>query len=54
MPMFRKKPVTIEAVQWTGQNDDEVVALRSSAPDALKRGIHIETYSVYIHTHVPF
>ena len=27
MPKFRKKPVTIEAIQWTAKNRDEVLAL---------------------------
>lgn len=27
MPLFRKKPVVIEAVQWNGNNFDEVVEL---------------------------
>lgn len=30
MPLFRKKPVVIEAVQWTGDNFDEVVAFTSA------------------------
>jgi hypothetical protein len=24
MPKFRKKPVVVEAIQWTGENTDEV------------------------------
>ena len=28
---YRKKPVVIEAVQWTGSNIDEVVAFAGSA-----------------------
>ena len=27
MPKYRKKPVVIEAVQWTGNNIDEIEAL---------------------------
>lgn len=27
MPFFRKKPIVIEAVQWTGTNPDEVLGL---------------------------
>lgn len=27
MPYFRKKPVVVEAVQWNGNNFDEVVEL---------------------------
>ena len=26
MPLFRKKPVVIEAIKWTGKNADEVQA----------------------------
>lgn len=25
MPQFRKKPVVIEAIQWTGRNTEEVI-----------------------------
>ena len=32
MPMFRKKPVIIEAVQWTGQNLHEVLAFTGKRP----------------------
>lgn len=31
MPKFRKKPVVIEAVQWTGDNAAEVTAFRGGA-----------------------
>lgn len=31
MPHFRKKPVVIEAVQWTGKNFEEVRAFYPSA-----------------------
>lgn len=31
MPKFRKKPVVIEAFQWTGQN---IAAIRDFCPDA--------------------
>lgn len=31
MPLFRKKPVVIEAVQWTGSNLEEVQALTGPA-----------------------
>jgi hypothetical protein len=30
---FRKQPVVIEAVQWTGSNLDEVLAFASRQPD---------------------
>jgi len=32
MPKFRKKPVIIEAVQFTGQNIDEIYALDGWSP----------------------
>lgn len=31
MPKFRKKPVVIEAIQFTGHNDDEILAFARSA-----------------------
>lgn len=31
MPQFRKKPVVIEAVQWTGSNADEISAFSKKA-----------------------
>ncbi|KNX38082.1 hypothetical protein [Luteipulveratus halotolerans] len=31
MPEYRKKPVVIDAIQWTGQNADEVLAFTGSA-----------------------
>lgn len=31
MPKFRKKPVVIEAVQFTGSNDDEIIAFCKDA-----------------------
>ncbi len=35
MPLFRKKPVVIEAIKWTGENADEVQAfLHNGHPDA--------------------
>lgn len=32
MPYFRKKPVVIEAVQWTGTNETEVVRFVTDDP----------------------
>lgn len=45
MAKFRKKPVVIEAVQFTGKNDAEVLAFCPSAvdPDDTKPGIDIPT-----------
>lgn len=34
MPFFTKKPVTIEAVKWTGSNLREVIALTGLHPSA--------------------
>lgn len=50
MPYYRKKPVVIKAVQWTGENDEEVTALFESVPDDMKRGLQIGGYCVYITT----
>jgi hypothetical protein len=32
MPRFRKRPVVIEAVQWTGENGSEVAGLLGDHP----------------------
>lgn len=31
MPKYRKKPVVVEAVQWTGENFDEVISFAATA-----------------------
>ena len=33
MPMFRKKPVVIEAVQWTGKNLREIITFTDGPPE---------------------
>jgi hypothetical protein len=33
MPKFRKRPVVIDAVKWTGSNVDDVRALGLESPD---------------------
>lgn len=33
MTQFRKKPVTISAIQWTGKNLREVIAFTDGPPD---------------------
>ena len=33
MPKFRKKPVEVEAIQWTGENLFEVISFTDSKPD---------------------
>lgn len=38
MPMFRKKPVVIEAVEWTGRNLREVIRFTDGEP--YTRGMH--------------
>jgi hypothetical protein len=35
MPKFRKKPVVVEAVQWTGANTDEVRAFVNGRMDEI-------------------
>lgn len=35
MPMFRKKPVVIEAIQWTGDNLREVIGFTGRHPSAV-------------------
>lgn len=45
MPKFRKKPVVIEAVQWTGENVQEIMdfmAWRNAAHDD-RTGLMIHT-----------
>lgn len=46
MPSFRKKPVVIEAVQWTGDNHQEVSALGKiieGSPRRKDRALPIQT-----------
>lgn len=31
MPKFRKKPVEIEAIKWTGDNIDQIISLTGSS-----------------------
>lgn len=33
MPMFQKKPVTVEAIKWTGNNLFEVITLTDGEPN---------------------
>lgn len=33
MPKFKKKPVTVEAIQWTGKNLREVITFTDGPPD---------------------
>ncbi len=42
---FRKKPVVIEAVQWTGENVDEVMGFM-----AWRNAAHDDTNGLTIHT----
>ena len=37
MSLFRKKPVVIEAVQFTGHNDAEILAFCPTAYDPIER-----------------
>ncbi len=41
MPLFRKKPVVIEAIKWTGENVDEVQAFLHNGHDWIK-GRYVE------------
>jgi len=36
MPTFRKKPIEIEAVQWTGENHGEIRELENSSARSVK------------------
>lgn len=36
MPMFKKKPVEIEAIQWTGKNLKEIIDFTGLNPSAEK------------------
>ena len=36
MPKFRKKPVVIEAIQWTGNNLREIIGFTTLHPSARK------------------
>jgi len=42
MPMFRKKPVVIEAIQWTGDNLLEIIQFSGQQPSAAD--LHWEDY----------
>lgn len=44
---FTKKPVTIEAIQWTGKNLREVIAFTDGPPDtrSMHAGMAWEAYS---------
>lgn len=33
MPFFRKKPVVIEAIQWTGENLRQIIAFTDGPPE---------------------
>lgn len=46
MGYFRKKPVTIQAVQWTGQNLFEVTAFMSAGPQ-LKHDTAVQAWETY-------
>ena len=46
MPKFRKRPVAIEAIQWTGENLFEVISFTDSKPD-LSNGETAGRWEVY-------
>ena len=43
MTRYRKKPVVIEAVQWTGENADEIVTFACPAAMLFPEGMRIKT-----------
>lgn len=43
MAIFRKKPITVEAVQWTGINRNEVGGLMGCYPKVIDRRVRIQT-----------
>jgi hypothetical protein len=47
MPRFRKKPVVIEAVQWTGPNLYEVVTFIEGAKPDLTNPMALEAWDAY-------
>ena len=50
MAKFRKKPVVIEAVQWTGQNFDEIKAFAWGQGTKGGRDIEFDGDELLIHT----
>lgn len=46
---FRKKPVVIEAIQWTGANVDEILAFIFTKGSG-RRGLGEERNSIFIDT----
>ena len=48
MEKYRKKPVVIEAVQWTGENLAEVLAFTGKHPDWDKWFDSFEQYEDYV------
>lgn len=46
MPQFRKKPVVIDAVQWTGENLFEVITFTDGKPE-LNSDIAMERWEQY-------
>jgi len=43
MGKFRKKPVVIEAVQWTGENKDEVLGFAVNNAMLFPEGLRVRT-----------
>lgn len=52
MAKFRKKPVVIEAVQWTGSNGNEIVRFITGLPDAEAFDETIKTLEGEMHASV--
>lgn len=51
MPKFRKKPVTIEAIQWTGENLAEVLEFTGKHPNWGKWFDSFEEYEAHVNAH---
>ena len=48
MPKFRKKPVVIEAVQWTGDNLNEVLSFTGKHPKWSEWFSSFEEYETHV------
>lgn len=50
MPKFRKKPVVIEALQWTGDNLREIIGFTGKAENWTKWFSSMEDYEAHVAT----
>ena len=53
MPMFRKKPVVVEAIHWKGDNLQEVITFTDGPPDvrSMHAGEKWEDYEKIVAAH---